>query len=131
MGRPETGNHLDQPGRGGRQQGRAYGDALAVRGRQEHDRGVDAWLQRRAGDDVREEIAMRRRWVAGSLLVAAAGVVVVFYAIRAKDAGAAAETRHIVHPERRKVRNLVNATGTVRLRVGSEVRVGSQLSGMV
>ncbi len=37
----------------------------------------------------------------------------------------------IVEPERRMIGNTVNATGTVRLRVGSEVRVGSQLSGIV
>jgi macrolide-specific efflux system membrane fusion protein len=36
-----------------------------------------------------------------------------------------------VHPEWRMVGTTVNATGTVRLRVGSEVRVGSQLSGIV
>ena len=36
-----------------------------------------------------------------------------------------------MHPEWRMVGNTVNATGTVRLRVGSEVRVGSQLSGIV
>ena len=37
----------------------------------------------------------------------------------------------IVHAERRVIGSAVNATGTVRLRVGSEVRVGSQLSGIV
>lgn len=36
-----------------------------------------------------------------------------------------------VHAERRVIGSSVNATGTVRLRVGSEVRVGSQVSGIV
>lgn len=36
-----------------------------------------------------------------------------------------------MHAERRQIGAVVNATGVVRLRVGSEVRVGSQLSGIV
>ena len=36
-----------------------------------------------------------------------------------------------IHAERRMIGTTVNATGTIRLRVGSEVRVGSQLSGIV
>lgn len=54
-----------------------------------------------------------------------------FYAVRSNTREPAAEGARVVHPERRMVGNTVNATGTVRLRVGSEVRVGSQLSGIV
>ena len=36
-----------------------------------------------------------------------------------------------VHAERRVIGSTMNATGTIRLRVGSEVRVGSQASGIV
>lgn len=37
----------------------------------------------------------------------------------------------IVHAERRVIASTVNATGAIRLRVGKEVRVGSQVSGIV
>jgi len=37
----------------------------------------------------------------------------------------------LAHPEMRRLSATVTATGTIRLRVGSEVRVGSQLSGIV
>jgi macrolide-specific efflux system membrane fusion protein len=41
------------------------------------------------------------------------------------------DAERVIHAERRLISSSVNATGTVRLRVGSEVRVGSQLSGIV
>lgn len=53
------------------------------------------------------------------------------YAISRERKKAPAEKERIVHAERRKIGAVVNATGIVRLRVGSEVRVGSQLSGIV
>lgn len=76
---------------------------------------------------------MRRRfsWAITSLLAAGAIAAAGFYVIRDRDGKAAAAGAQIIHAERRKIRTLVNATGTVRLRVGSEVRVGSQLSGTV
>src|SRR5262245_37267811 len=37
----------------------------------------------------------------------------------------------LANPEMRRLSATVTATGTIRLRVGSEVRVGSQLSGVV
>jgi multidrug efflux pump subunit AcrA (membrane-fusion protein) len=46
------------------------------------------------------------------------------------DAEAVAE-RRFVTPERRSIAASVLATGVVRLRVGGEVRVGAQLSGIV
>src|ERR1700736_429940 len=72
---------------------------------------------------------MRRSWKAILLLVA--GAATGFYVVRTNERRPAAEGARTVHPEWRMVGNTVNATGTVRLRVGSEVRVGSQLSGIV
>jgi RND family efflux transporter MFP subunit len=74
---------------------------------------------------------MSRSWIAISLMVAAGCAAAAYYLIPARDRKAAAAGVQIVHVERRKIHSLVNATGTVRLRVGSEVRVGSQLSGIV
>ena len=74
---------------------------------------------------------MRRSWIAAGLVVACAAVATGFYVIRAKDGSADPGDARVVYPEQRKIGNDINATGTVRLRVGSEVRVGSQLSGIV
>jgi macrolide-specific efflux system membrane fusion protein len=74
---------------------------------------------------------MRRRTIAASFFIVAAGAIASFYGISRANNKPAAEKERIVHPERRKIGALVNATGVVRLRVGSEVRVGSQLSGIV
>src|SRR6266853_6698092 len=72
-----------------------------------------------------------RRWIAVVLVIAAGSVATGFYIVRISDRKPVAASARIVHPERRMIANTVNATGTVRLRVGSEVRVGSQLSGIV
>lgn len=74
---------------------------------------------------------MRRSWVAILLLLLLGGVSTAFYMVRTKQRRALTDTPRSIHPEARLVGNTVNATGTVRLRVGSEVRVGSQLSGIV
>src|SRR5215472_9803874 len=74
---------------------------------------------------------MRGLWLAISLAIAVIGAATVFFTVRTRDGKASAAGLRVVHPEQRKIRSLVNATGTVRLRVGSEVRVGSQLSGIV
>jgi RND family efflux transporter MFP subunit len=74
---------------------------------------------------------MRRRTIAAWFLIAAVGAIALFYSISRANNKPAAEKERIVHPERRKIGAVVNATGVVRLRVGSEVRVGSQLSGIV
>jgi len=74
---------------------------------------------------------MGRRTIAVSLLIVAAGAIASFYGISRANNKPAAEKERIVHAERRKIGAVVNATGVVRLRVGSEVRVGSQLSGIV
>lgn len=74
---------------------------------------------------------MKGFWIVTLLLLAAAGVTAGFYVVRASDRRAVAPGGTIVHAERRTITTLVNATGTVRLRTGSEVRVGSQLSGIV
>ena len=74
---------------------------------------------------------MRRWTVIISLLLVAGGALASLYAISRERKKAPAEKERIVHAERRKIGAVVNATGIVRLRVGSEVRVGSQLSGIV
>ena len=73
---------------------------------------------------------MRHSWFA-ILLLLVAGAATGFYFLRSNDRRPVVAGAHTVHPEWRMVGNTVNATGTVRLRVGSEVRVGSQLSGSV
>ena len=74
---------------------------------------------------------MRRAWsilaVLGAGGLAATGL---FVARRSGRQQLPAEGR-VIHAEQRMMRSMVNATGTIRLRIGSEVRVGSQLSGMV
>jgi RND family efflux transporter MFP subunit len=74
---------------------------------------------------------MKRFGVVVLLLLVAGGVATGVYVVRASDRKSAADVFHVIHAELRTVANMVNATGTVRLRVGSEVRVGSQLSGIV
>jgi macrolide-specific efflux system membrane fusion protein len=74
---------------------------------------------------------MKRAWIVILLLLAAIAAATGFYVVRASDRRPVSLNALIVHAERRTVASLVNATGTVRLRVGSEVRVGSQLSGIV
>ena len=72
---------------------------------------------------------MSRFWIGILLLFALAGAG--FYVVRANEHRPARERMSIIHAEQRMIGNSVNATGTIRLRVGSEVRVGSQLSGIV
>lgn len=74
---------------------------------------------------------MRRSRILVLLLIVAAAVGGGFAVLNRGNKGLAAEAGSVVHPQRREIRTLVNATGPVRLRVGSEVRVGSQLSGIV
>ena len=74
---------------------------------------------------------MRPAWsifaVLGAGGLAAAGFFVARRSERPQPQGAA----RVVHAAQRMIGSMVNATGTIRLRVGSEVRVGSQLSGIV
>jgi RND family efflux transporter MFP subunit len=74
---------------------------------------------------------MKRSWIVVLLLLAAGGIATGFYVVRASDRKSVAGIARIIHAERQVITNMVNATGTVRLRLGSEVRVGSQLSGIV
>jgi len=73
---------------------------------------------------------MRVSWIVIPPMLLAAGAA-GFYILNKNTQGPAAEDVRLVHPEQREIRTTVNATGPVRLRVGSEVRVGSQLSGIV
>ena len=75
---------------------------------------------------------MRRRTIiVSTTVVVGVGAIASFVAFSRTNDKLAAETERIVHAEQRRIGALVNATGVVRLRVGSEVRVGSQLSGIV
>ena len=74
---------------------------------------------------------MRRLTIIGFAILAAGGLAAGFYVERPRNSRAAEAGARTVHAERRMIGTSVNATGTVRLRVGSEVRVGSQLSGIV
>jgi HlyD family secretion protein len=74
---------------------------------------------------------MRRSGITILALLLAGGAVAAFYIVRSNVRQPAVEAARLIRAERRMVGNTVNATGTVRLRVGSEVRVGSQLSGIV
>jgi macrolide-specific efflux system membrane fusion protein len=74
---------------------------------------------------------MSRSWP--FLVVLAAGGIgaTSFYVTRRGGKASSESGTRVVHAERRLIANTVNATGTIRLRGGSEVRVGSQLSGIV
>lgn len=74
---------------------------------------------------------MRRIGLFGIMLGVAGVGATGFYAAHRGDGVRAEVGGQIIHPERRLITSTVNATGTIRLRVGSEVRVGSQLSGIV
>src|SRR6516225_7657108 len=75
---------------------------------------------------------MRRRTViVSATIVVVVGAIVSFVAFGRTNNKPAPEKERIVHAEQRRIGAVVNATGVVRLRVGSEVRVGSQLSGIV
>jgi len=65
--------------------------------------------------------------VLGAGGLAAAG----FFAARRSGRPQPQEASRVVHATQRMIGSTVSATGTIRLRVGSEVRVGSQLSGIV
>jgi macrolide-specific efflux system membrane fusion protein len=70
--------------------------------------------------------------VAGAVLLLAAVAGGVYLVPRLAQGGAAeAEARRFAPPERRRIAASVVATGVVRLRTGAEVRVGSQVSGIV
>ncbi|MGD9599381.1 MAG: efflux RND transporter periplasmic adaptor subunit [Steroidobacteraceae bacterium] len=64
---------------------------------------------------------------AAAIALAAAG----YWWLARPDASPAAGTVRSVQPQHRTVASSVLATGVVRLRVGAEVRVGSQVSGIV
>jgi len=74
---------------------------------------------------------MRRIWLVVVALAIGGVVTTGFYAVRQRERKPADSGGRIVHAARRTIASRVNATGTIRLRVGSEVRVGAQLSGIV
>ena len=74
---------------------------------------------------------MARSRIALLVVLLGGGTATGFYFSRAGEAPRANAATRSIRPEQRLIGNTVNATGTVRLRVGAEVRVGSQLSGIV
>jgi HlyD family secretion protein len=74
---------------------------------------------------------MRRAGIVVIVVAAGAAGAAGLYVARKGESGQPREQARIVHAERRVLASTVTATGTIRLRVGSEVRVGSQLSGIV
>lgn len=74
---------------------------------------------------------MTRRTIAIALGLVGVGAIASLYGISRTNAKLAVPQETVVRPEQRSIASVVNATGIVRLRVGSEVRVGSQLSGIV
>jgi RND family efflux transporter MFP subunit len=75
---------------------------------------------------------MKAGAVIGSLVAAAGIAGGTYWAMnQAADEEAAAPVARFATPERRTIASTVLATGIIRLRVGAEVRVGSQLSGIV
>jgi len=74
---------------------------------------------------------MHRSWLGILLLLLVAGAGSGFYVVRTNEHHPGGESTRVIYADRRMIGESVNATGTIRLRVGSEVRVGSQLSGIV
>lgn len=70
------------------------------------------------------------RWLASAL--ALAGVVAGLFLWRQdRHAPVTFSARTVVQPQRREIDAEVQATGTIRLKVGAEVRVGAMISGIV
>ena len=74
---------------------------------------------------------MHRSWVFVVVLAVGGVGAAGYYAARMVGRDPPESQGRIIHAEPRAIDSVVNATGTIRLRVGSEVRVGSQLSGIV
>src|SRR5215469_10410772 len=74
---------------------------------------------------------MRRAWSILSVLAAGGLAAVGWFVARKTERHQPRAEGRVIHAEQRMIGSMVNATGTIRLRVGAEVRVGSQLSGIV
>ncbi|MGB6827163.1 MAG: biotin/lipoyl-binding protein [Terracidiphilus sp.] len=74
---------------------------------------------------------MARSALAVIVVMLMGGVATSYYFHRAQAKPVVGPPPYGVYPELRTVGNTVTAPGNVRLQVGAEVRVGSQLSGIV
>lgn len=72
-----------------------------------------------------------RKVVIGTVLLALAGLVVVFGRGMVTGTGEPAQAPEAVRVTRRDVARAVKATGVIKPMIGAEVRVGSRLSGVV
>src|SRR6202049_4978843 len=76
-------------------------------------------------------MSMRRIWMIAAAVLAAAGSM--YYWVRSDRFARASRTAafSLVQPEKKQIDANVLATGTIRLHVGAQVRVGAQVSGIV
>ncbi|MCE7903832.1 MAG: biotin/lipoyl-binding protein [Gammaproteobacteria bacterium PRO9] len=131
MGGPEAGRHLDRAQRDPRQDGPQGRDPGTFR-RWQHDERHDHPRHEAAdGHGLRAAVVKPAVAIAcgAATLLAAAGAWWGWTSFATGDQVAAERT--FVTPERRNVAATVLATGILRTRVGGEVRVGAQLSGIV
>src|SRR5882672_2525835 len=74
----------------------------------------------------------KRVWLAlGLILVLVGGSVAAYWIQKQPREGANLAVASTVSPEIREIDSTVTTSGTVRLRTGAQVRVGSQVSGIV
>lgn len=74
---------------------------------------------------------MRRAWSMIAVLAVGGLSATGFFVARRSEEKQHRVDARVIHVAQRMIGSMVNATGTIQLRVGSEVRVGSQLSGIV
>src|SRR5262249_51859086 len=114
-----------------RLQGRSDGNTHALRRRQDDDGRVRARQQRTRRHGVRQTVTMKRAAALGcaAIIVGVAGAYWgrVLWTARVTPS----EPPRFATAEMRTIAATVVATGIVRLRVGADVRVGSQVSGIV
>ncbi len=82
----------------------------------------------------RAGVSKKRFWLALALITTTAiagGAVAAYLSQRSPREDGSIATSATISPEMRKIDSTVTTSGTVRLRTGAEVRVGSQVSGIV
>src|SRR5258708_1357617 len=128
MGRRQDCDHVDTRRRRGRHEIGDDRNAIAVRGWEDHDPGVRARRESGGGDGLREAVM---KWTAALALALAVGVgaYVGRGLLTARTPPANPPT--FSQATMRTIAATVTTTGVIRLRVGAEVRVGTQVSGIV
>ncbi len=85
--------------------------------------------ERRARDQA--GISRKSQWMVLGLIVVAAATGAAFWVSKQSPEDHGATTTATVSPEMREIDSSVTTSGIVRLRTGAQVRVGSQVSGIV